>query len=100
MREQALKKRILLEAAMWFAERGGKIPSTYTALCLEVPHGKPRAVTRRKWSKFYTSWGHFKKSIETSYPDLLKLAQNVEEQVEVEIKDPLETLRASSKKEK
>ena len=81
---------------MWFAERGGKIPSTYKALCSEVPHGKPSAVTRRKWRKFYASWGHFKKSIETAYPDLLKLAQDAEEQPEPEVKDPLEALRAST----
>jgi len=96
LRQDSIKKRILLEAAMFFAEKGGEVPKTYKALCNEVPQGKPSAVTRRKWSRYYTSWGHFKKSIEAAYPDLLKLAKDAVEQPKPEAKDPLEALRAST----
>ena len=84
----------MAEAAMWFAEIG-EVPSTFTDCSEKYPTGKPSAVHKRNWKKYWGSWGGFVKSVTQAHPDLVyKLAPARKE--EPKLQDPLEALRAST----
>ncbi len=79
---------------MWFAEIG-EVPSTFTSCSEKYPLGKPSAVHKRNWKKYWGSWGGFTKAVQTAHPELsFKPAPaRVEEPT---LQDPLESLRAST----
>jgi len=95
MSKRGVKGRLLQEAAMYFAELG-QVPSTYRDMCNLVPSGKPDCVTRRKWKKHWVSWGAFVRDVHKHYNEVIELAESIEEKEAPEVKDPLESLRAST----
>ena len=95
MSKRGVKGRILQEAAIYFAEIG-KVPSTYKEMCDLVPSGKPECVTKRKWKRHWVSWGAFTRDVHKHYKEVIELADSIEEKEEPEVKDPLESLRAST----
>ncbi len=95
MSKRGVKGRLLQEAAMYFAELG-KVPSTYSELCESVLSGKPECVSRRKWKRHWASWGAFTRDVHKHYKEVIELADSIEVKEEPEVKDPLESLRAST----
>jgi len=95
MSKRGVKGRLLQEAAIYFAELG-KVPSTYKEMCDLVPSGKPDCVTKRKWTKHWVSWGALTRDVNKHYKEVIELADSLEAKEEPEVKDPLESLRAST----
>ena len=95
MSKRGVKGRLLQDAAMYFAELG-KVPSTYREMCELVPSGKPECVSRRKWKRHWVSWGAFTRDIHKHYKEVIELADSIVAKEEPEVKDPLESLRAST----
>jgi len=90
------KDRIVRKAAVWFAEIG-EIPSSYAALQKAYPTGRPDAVLRRTWKKYFSSWSSFTTKVQSAQPELCALALNpLQDEPVQETKDPLEALRAST----
>jgi hypothetical protein len=95
MSKRGVKGRLLQEAAIYFAELG-KVPSTYKEMSDLVPSGKPECVTKRKWKRHWVSWGAFTRDVHKHYKEVIELADSIEVKEEPEVKDPLESLRAST----
>jgi hypothetical protein len=95
LRAQAIKDKMVSDAAMYFAEIG-EVPSSFSRLRQIVPKGVPWCVQRHGWSKYFQSWGAFTTLVKRRHPELIELVKNAEEQYKPQNKDPLEALRAST----